>query len=223
VFTGIIEEVGTIADVQEVGNGRMFRVSASGVLDGLGLGDSMAVDGVCQTVTGLHPDGFAVQAVGTTLGRTTFGALRAGRRVNLERSMALGARLGGHLVQGHVDGVGEVLRIERRDELVLIDFTMPPLVADVTVLHGSIAVNGISMTVNALPEPGVCQLSVIPFTWDHTTFTDLSTGDVLNLEGDMIGKFVRHMLGRPAAGEPGTADDPAHLLGAWGYTRGRES
>jgi riboflavin synthase len=223
VFTGIIEEVGTIAAVEEVGNGRRFRVSASAVLEGLGLGDSIAVDGVCQTVTALHPDGFEVQAVGTTLGRTTLGALRAGRRVNLERSMALGARLGGHLVQGHVDGVGEVRRIERRDELVLIDFGMPPLVADVTVLHGSIAVNGISMTVNALPEPGLCQLSVIPFTWDHTTFADLRTGDAVNLEGDMIGKFVRHMLGRPASGHPAPTDDPAHLLGAWGYTRGRES
>jgi len=218
VFTGIIEEIGRIESVRDQGNGRVLRITAQTTLDGLGLGDSIAIDGVCQTVTRLHHDGFEVQAVGTTLGRTTFGSLAAGRRVNLERSMALGDRLGGHLVQGHVDGVGEVRLIERREELVLLDFTLPPLVADVTVLHGSIAVNGVSMTVNALPEPGVAQLSVIPFTWDHTTFGDLRVGDGVNLEGDMIGKFVRHMLGRPADG--GSDDPPAetHVLRAWGYS-----
>jgi riboflavin synthase len=218
VFTGIIEEIGRIESVRDEGNGRVLRITAQITLEGVGLGDSIAIDGVCQTVTRLRDDGFEVQAVGTTLGRTTFGSLAAGRRVNLERSMALGDRLGGHLVQGHVDGVGEVRGIERREELVLIDFTLPPIVADVTVLHGSIAVNGVSMTVNALPEPGVAQLSVIPFTWDHTTFGDLRVGDGVNLEGDMIGKFVRHMLGRPAAG--GSDDRPVetHVLRAWGYS-----
>jgi riboflavin synthase len=218
VFTGIIEEIGRIESVRDEGNGRVLRITAQITLEGVGLGDSIAIDGVCQTVTRLRDDGFEVQAVGTTLGRTTFGSLEAGRRVNLERSMALGDRLGGHLVQGHVDGVGEVRGIERREELVLIDFTLPPIVADVTVLHGSIAVNGVSMTVNALPEPGVAQLSVIPFTWDHTTFGDLRVGDGVNLEGDMIGKFVRHMLGRPAAG--GSDDRPVetHVLRAWGYS-----
>jgi len=216
VFTGIIEEVGTILDVVPSGNGVVIQVAADTVLDGLGLGDSIAIDGVCQTVTEIGADAFTVQAVATTLGRTTFGSLGPGRRVNLERALAFGERLGGHLVQGHVDGVGEVTRIERQEELVLIDFSMPAAVAEVTVLHGSIAVNGISMTVNALPDPGVAQLSVIPFTWDHTTFGDLEVGSAINLEGDMIGKFVRHMLGRPAehvAG--GTAPD---LLRPWGYS-----
>jgi riboflavin synthase len=216
VFTGIIEEVGTLSEVVEAGNGVVLRVEARKVMEGLGLGDSIAIDGVCLTATEISGSSFTVQAVATTLGRTTFGGFRAGRRVNLERSLAFGERLGGHLVQGHVDGVGEVRRVDPREELVLIDFTLPPIVADVTVLHGSIAVNGVSMTVNALPEPGVAQISVIPFTWDHTTFRDLAPGDGVNLEGDMIGKFVRHMLGRPAEAAAGAP--AADLLRSWGYS-----
>ena len=209
MFTGIIEEVGGIAAVAELGNGRAFRVGAALVLDGLGLGDSVAIDGACHTVTALHADGFEVQSVGTTLGRTTFGGFEAGRRVNLERALALGARLGGHLVQGHVDGVGTARSIERRDELVLIDVSLPEDVASVTVLHGSITVNGISLTVNAIPEPGVCQVSIIPFTWEHTNLADLRVGDGVNLEGDTIGKYVRHLLGAPSAS--------ADLRRGWGY------
>jgi riboflavin synthase len=215
VFTGIVEEVGTITEVREAGNGVVLTVAADQTLADLGVGDSIAIDGVCQTVTHLSDTGFTVQAVGTTLGRTTFGEFQAGRGVNLERSLAFGERLGGHLVQGHVDGVGTVTAITPREELVLIDFTLPPIVADVTVLHGSIAVNGISMTVNALPAPEVAQISVIPFTWEHTTLRDLEVGAAINLEGDMLGKFVRHMLGRPAeaaAGEP-----KSDLLRGWGY------
>jgi riboflavin synthase len=215
LFTGIIEELGTVTHVREAGNGVVLTVAAHQALEDLGLGDSIAIDGVCQTVTELTDEAFTVQAVATTLGRTTFGEFRPGRRVNLERSLAFGERLGGHLVQGHVDGVGTVTAIEPREELVLIDFTLPPIVGEVTVLHGSIAVNGVSMTVNALPAPDTAQLSVIPFTWEHTTFRDLEVGSSVNLEGDMLGKFVRHMLGRPAHGGGG-APTP-DLLRAWGY------
>jgi riboflavin synthase len=211
VFTGIIEEVGTVEHLEEVGNGIEITVRAPGVCSDLGLGDSIAIDGVCQTVTALDDGWFRVQAVATTLGRTNFGGFREGRRVNLERSLAFGARLGGHLVQGHVDATGEVVRIEPRDELTLIDFSLPPLVADVTVLHGSITLNGISLTVNDLPAPGMAQVSIIPYTWDHTTFPDLRVGHAVNLEGDMIGKFVRHLVGAPARA---TGSD---LLKGWGY------
>lgn len=213
MFTGIIEEVGTLADVRPAGNGVELVVRARRVLDGLGLGDSIAIDGACQTVTALGDDGFTVQAVATTLGRTTFGAFAAGRRVNLERPLAFGARLGGHLVAGHVDGVGRVTRVVPREELTLIDFTLPEDVAGVTVLHGSITLNGISLTVNDLPEPGVCQVSIIPFTLDHTNVGGLAEGDAVNVEGDMIGKFVRTLLGAPAvAGGAGE-----HVRRAWGY------
>lgn len=209
MFTGIIEEIGRIAAVEEIGNGRAFRVAATLVLEGTGLGDSIAIDGACHTVTALHDDAFEVQSVATTLGRTTFGGFAPGRRVNLERALALGARLGGHLVQGHVDGVGAIRSIEPRDELVLIDLDLPEEVVGVTVLHGSITVNGVSLTVNALPEPGVCQLSIIPFTLEHTNLSDARVGDAVNVEGDTIGKYVRHLLGSPSTS--------ADLRRGWGY------
>ena len=217
MFTGIVEEVGVVTAVEPLGNGVSITVQARQVLDGLSLGDSIAVDGPCQTVTAIHPDGFSVQAIGTTLGRTTFGGFAPGRRVNLERALAFGARLGGHLVQGHVDGVGKVLRIEPREELTLIDFTLPEVVAAVTVLHGSITLNGISLTVNDIPAPGVCQVSIIPFTWEHTAIGDLREGDGVNVEGDMIGKFVRNLLGAPAQGGGTGHIGPEHVKKAWGY------
>ena len=203
MFTGIVEEVGTVAAVRGAGNGVEMEVRAHAVLEGLAPGDSVSVDGACQTVTRLTGDGFAVQAVATTLERTTFGEFRAGRRVNLERALALGARLGGHLVQGHVDGVGEVLSVRPESELVRIDFTVPREVDEVTVLHGSITLNGVSLTVNALPRPGVVQVSVIPFTGEHTNLSGLREGDRVNVEGDLVGKHVRRLV-RPwgeAAGE----------------------
>jgi riboflavin synthase len=217
VFTGIVEEVGTLAAVEPLGNGIAITVGAQGVLQGLGLGDSISIDGACQTVTAITDEGFTVQAIATTLQRTTFGGFAPGRRVNLERALALGARLGGHLVQGHVDGTGRVLRIDPRDELTLVDFTLPDEVAGVTVLHGSITLNGISLTVNELPAPGVCQVSIIPFTWDHTAIGALRVDDAVNVEGDMIGKFVRNLLGAPAQGGAPGGIGREHVLKAWGY------
>ncbi|HEX6911691.1 MAG TPA: riboflavin synthase [Longimicrobium sp.] len=217
MFTGIVEEVGTITAVEPLGNGVAITVAAQTVVEGLRPGDSIAVDGPCQTVTAITDEGFGVQAIATTLGRTTFGDFKPGRRVNLERALAFGSRLGGHLVQGHVDGVGRVLRIEPRDELTLIDFVLPDPVVGVTVLHGSITLNGISLTVNDLPEPGVCQVSIIPFTWEHTAIGDVRVGDGVNVEGDMIGKFVRNLLGAPAQGLGTGRIGPEHVKKAWGY------
>jgi riboflavin synthase len=214
VFTGIVEEVGSVLERHGEGNGVGFTLGCERVREGLGLGDSVAIDGTCLTVTALGEGAFSVQAVATTLERTTLGGFTPGRRVNLERALALGQRLGGHIVQGHVDGVGRITRLERRQELVLIDFSLPDEVASVTMPQGSITVNGISLTVNALPGPGVCQVSIIPFTWEHTNLADLKQGDGVNLEGDTIGKYVRRLLGQPAGGE-GAA--PEHVRRAWGY------
>ena len=214
MFTGIIEEIGTLADVREDRGGRIFYIGCRTVLEGMRLGDSIAIDGVCLTATEIRPEGFTVEAVATTLGRTTLGGFTRGRRVNLERALALGARLGGHIVQGHVDGVGRVASIEHRGELTLIDFSLPEEVAAVTVLHGSITLDGISLTVNEVPAPGVCQVSIIPHTWEHTRLADLRVGDAVNLEGDTIGKYVRHLLGAPAAGGGAAA---ANVRRGWGY------
>ena len=217
MFTGIVEEVGTVEQVREEGNGVVFTIACESVLAGLKPGDSVAIDGACLTVTSLLDHAFTVQAVGTTLGRTTFGGFAAGRRVNLERALSLGQRLGGHIVQGHVDGLGEVISIRPVEELVLIDFRIPDDVAAVTVLHGSITLNGISLTVNALPAPDICQVSIIPFTWEHTNLPDVREGHAVNLEGDTIGKYVRHLLGMPAAQAAGGAPQAEHVMRAWGY------
>jgi len=199
MFSGIVEEVGRIREVAPLDGGVRLHIAAERVLEGLASGDSVAVAGVCQTVTALDAEGFAVVAIGTTLSRTTLGDLRPGARVNLERALVFGGRIDGHLVQGHVDGVGEVLRVERVGEHRLIDIRMPEVVAEVTVLHGSIAVDGVSLTVNAIPAPGVAQVAIIPYTWEQTTLSELEPGDRVNLEGDMLGKFVVQYLKRVAA------------------------
>jgi riboflavin synthase len=218
MFTGIVEEVGVVRAVRPLGHGVELDIQAETVLAGLALGDSIAIDGVCQTVVAAGADHFTVQAIATTLERTTFGGFDSGRRVNLERALALGQRLGGHMVQGHVDAVGSVTAIEPRGELVLIDVVVPPEIAAVTILHGSITINGISLTVNSLPAPGVVQVSIIPYTWGHTNLSDLAVGDGVNLEGDLIGKYVRQLLGAPAGGHGGHGD----VLRAWGYERSAE-
>jgi riboflavin synthase len=198
MFTGIIEAVGRVRQREPLGAGIRLVIETELAAD-LAPGESVAVDGVCLTATGFDGASFVVDAIGTTLSRTTIGSMEPGRRVNLERALPLGARLGGHLVQGHVDGVGTVLRIQPVGEHVLADLRMPVEVAHVTVLHGSIAVNGVSMTVNELPAAGVAQIAVIPFTWAHTMFPDLREGDAVNLEGDMIGRFVVSYLERTGA------------------------
>jgi riboflavin synthase len=196
MFTGLIEEVGRLAFVEPTERGLRISVAAERVVEGLQLGDSVSVDGVCQTVIALTDQGFIVEAMAPTIARTTFGALRPNQRLNLERALTLASRLGGHLVQGHVDGVGTVRSLERQGEHVLIDIEVPEDIADVTVLHGSIAINGVSLTVNTIPEPNVVQVAIIPHTWENTNFPELAPGTAVNLEGDMIGKFVVEYLKR---------------------------
>jgi len=198
MFTGIVEEVGRVRAVAPVENGVRLTIDAARVLDGLTLGDSIAVDGVCQTVVAIDDRGFDVVAIGTTLSRTTLGEFEPGRGVNLERALAFGGRIGGHFVSGHVDGVGTVLSVEQHGEHRRIDIRMPEEVAEVTVLHGSITVDGVSMTVNALPARDVVQIAVIPYTWEHTTLSRLGVGSRVNLEGDLLGRFVVHYLKRSA-------------------------
>ena len=201
MFSGIVEAVGRIEAVEEVRNGRRFRLSAPFAGE-LGEGDSVAVEGVCLTATAVDPSGFEVEAIATTLSRTTLGRLEPGAGVNLERALALGDRLGGHLVQGHVDAVGEVVAVEREGEHVLLDVRLPDVVEEVTVLHGSIAMAGVSLTVNAMPSPEVAQVALIPYTWDHTTLRDLRPGDGVNLEGDMLGRFVVDYMKKRGRGRP---------------------
>lgn len=192
MFTGIVSAVGTVRETRRTEGGLEL------VLDcpyaGLESGESVAVDGACLTVERVVPGGFAAHVVRTTLDRTRFGDYTAGLQVNLERALRAGDRLGGHLVQGHVDGVGTVTRVADRDDARLIDLEVPRAVARVTVPLGSITVDGVSLTVNHLPAPDTIQISLIPFTLQHTTLGLRRPGDRVHLEADTIGKYVDGLM-----------------------------
>ena len=192
MFTGLVDDVGVVERVERTEAGRELRIRAS--YDGLADGESVAVNGACLTVRASGPGWFDVAAVVTTLGRTTIGSWDAGRRVNLERALRLGDRLGGHLVQGHVDDVGVVERVEQRADALLVNVRLPHELVPLMVLHGSVTIDGVSLTVNALPHPGILQLSLIEFTWRHTTLGGLAVGDGVHVETDMLGKYVRQLV-----------------------------
>ncbi len=190
MFTGIISDVGTIVRATPTPAGREFVVRSAyeGVVDG----DSIACDGVCLTVREASGGTFTVAAVVTTLERTTLGGWTEGRRINTERAMLLGERLGGHLVAGHVDAVADVTRVTTKGDARLIDLAITPEWMPLMVPHGSIAVNGVSLTVNELLDGGV-QISLIEYTLRRTMLGDLRAGDRVNVEADMIGKFVQQL------------------------------
>jgi riboflavin synthase len=192
MFTGLITDVGTIDRVQSTDAGREFRIRTS--YTDLTAGESIAVGGACLTVREFGDGWFTVAAVLTTLGRTTLGDWEAGRRVNLERALAAGDRLGGHMVQGHVDAVGEVIAVERLTDALLIDLTIPPSITPLVVLHGSVAVDGVSLTVNAIPNEHTIQLSLIDFTLKATTLGALRVGHRVQVEADIIGKYVQRLV-----------------------------
>ncbi len=196
MFTGIVESVGRIVDVREEDGARRIRIrSGASFLEGVEVGDSISVDGACLTPVAVEEEEFAVQAVGTTLSRTIAGAYRAGMAVNLERALALGGRLDGHLVQGHVDGVGRLASVRGEGGRRLVEFSIPAEVHRLSLAHGSIALNGVSLTVNRLLEDDRVEVAVIPHTWSHTNFSELEPGARVNVEGDLIGKYVGKLLG----------------------------
>jgi riboflavin synthase len=198
MFTGIVTAMATVRRVRRTAHG-LEVVIEHPYRRKIAIGESIAVDGTCLTVVKTGRRTFTVEAVTMTRSRTTFADYRAGRPVNLERSLKLGDLLGGHMVAGHVDGVGTVLRRQVLADSVLLDIRAPRYVADLSVLHGSIAVDGISMTVNRLPKRGVVQISVIPHTLKVTTLGRARVGTRVHLEADLIGKFVQHLLAPHAA------------------------
>jgi len=189
VFTGIVTAVGRVRRVERDRTGGVGLEIAAPYRQ-LTLGESIAVDGACLTVARRGRGWFAARAIRTTLERTRLGALGPGDRVNLERALRAGDSLGGHLVQGHVDGVAVVRRTRAAGDAWLIDLEVPPAVARVSVPLGSITVSGVSLTVNARPTPRIVQVSVIPFTRGHTTLGALRVGDRVHVEGDVIAKYV---------------------------------
>ena len=197
MFTGVVDDVGVVERIERTEAGRELRVLSR--YAGLTAGESIAVNGACLTVRE-HGDGwFTVAAIVTTLDRTTIGSWEPGRRVNLERAMRLGDRLGGHLVQGHVDAVAVVETVQRRDDALLVDVRLPEELEPLMVPHGSVAIDGVSLTVNTIVGPGIIQLSLIEYTWTHTTLGALCAGDGVHVEADMIGKYVRQLVAPYAA------------------------
>jgi len=156
-------------------------------------GESIAVNGACLTVAKVAKGAFTVHAVQTTLGRTLIGEWKKGRSVNLERAVRASDLMGGHIVQGHVDGVGTVVRVAVAGDAQLVDVKVPDEVSTATILHGAITMDGVSLTVNALPSPGVVQVSLVPFTREHTTLGSLEPGDRVHVEADVLGKYVREL------------------------------
>lgn len=191
MFTGLITAVGEVREASMTDAGR--RVVVSAPWDDIAVGESIACNGACLTVRDRGAGWFAVAAVVTSLDRTTIGAWAPGQRVNLERALAVGDRFGGHLVQGHVDGVGRVVAAGRRDDALLLDIEVPAEVDELLVPLGSVALDGVSLTVNALPRPGVLQVSVIEHTLRHTTLGALRPGDAVHLEADILAKYLKRL------------------------------
>ena len=196
MFTGIIEELGTIRSIRRGAASAVLSIGAEAVLSDLRIGDSVAVNGVCLTATGVDRSGFTADVMHETLQRSSLGALGPGSRVNLERAMAADGRFGGHIVSGHIDGTGTIAERRRDDNAVWYTVSAPPALLRYIVEKGSVAIDGISLTVASV-EADRFSVSVIPHTAAVTLLGAKGPGDVVNLETDIIGKYVERLL-RPA-------------------------
>ena len=205
MFTGLIEDVGEIVGIRQTDAGRELRIRSA--FKDLVDGESIAVNGACLTVREHGDDWFTTAAVTTTLDRTAIGEWKQGTRLNLERALRASDRLGGHIVQGHVDFVGRVTGVNRTADALLIDLEIPRSFEPLFVLHGSIAVDGVSLTVNALLPHGL-QLSLIEYTLRHTTLGDLAPGARVHVEADVVAKHVRKLI-EPFLRDPSTLDSLA--------------
>ncbi len=193
MFTGIVEELGRLRGLKKGSKSALLEIAAREVLQDVKLGDSIAVNGVCLTVTGFTKDWFTADVMAETLGKTNLGSLRPGDRVNLERALRLSDRLGGHLVSGHIDGVGTIIGQQVVDIAVVTEIEAPPQVLKYVVGKGSVAIDGISLTVVEVTSRGFT-VSLIPHTAKLTTLGFKKIGDRVNLEGDVIGKYVERLL-----------------------------
>lgn len=196
MFTGIVEEVGRVERVQRGARSAVLSIKASRVLEDVHIGDSIAVNGVCLTVTDFDSKGFRADVMPETIDRSSLSSLSSGSPVNLERAMAANGRFGGHIVAGHVDAVGTIMRLRRDDNAVWFDIAAPESVLRYVVEKGSIAIDGVSLTVARVGE-GEFSISAIPHTLANTSLNFKRAGDRVNLEADIIGKYVEKLL-RPA-------------------------
>jgi riboflavin synthase len=196
MFTGIIEEIGTVAAIQKGARSARLTVKAEIIIEDMKIGDSIAVNGVCLTVTDFSHHAFSADVMNETLSRSSLGRLSVGSRVNLERAMRANGRFGGHIVSGHIDGAGEIIRKERDDNAVWLNVAVPEQILKYIVEKGSVTLDGVSMTVARVSE-GRFAVSVIPHTGQATILLDKKPGDTVNIEIDIIGKYIERFLGIP--------------------------
>lgn len=195
MFTGLIESIGEIKKATPQSGGLQLTIQSAIPREEITLGESIAVDGACLTVTGFIDRGFTVDVSPETLQRTTLGKKKTGDRVNLERALRLSDRLGGHLVTGHIDGIGTVRGMENKGDFIKIEFAAPENIVHYIIEKGCIAVDGISLTVNQCSSRGF-NVMIIPHTLSQTTLAGKKAGDQVNLENDIIGKYVEKFLSK---------------------------
>ncbi len=193
MFTGIVEEIGYIKGIQRSSKSVCLTIAASLVLDDVKLGDSIATNGVCLTVTEFTKDSFVADVMPETMFRSNLGDLKAGSRVNLERALRFGDRLGGHLVSGHIDGTGSIIGKNKDDNAIWIHIGAPPEIIKYIIQKGSVAIDGISLTV-AYVDNESFKVSIIPHTQDETTLVSLKEGARVNLENDMTAKYIERFM-----------------------------
>lgn len=203
MFTGIIEEIGTVRRIEHGAAGARLTIAAKTVLEGTKLGDSIATNGVCLTVVSMTADSFSADVMAETLRRSSLGALQSGSPVNLERAMPANGRFGGHIVSGHIDGTGTVASQKREDNAVWVTVRTPAPLLRYIVEKGSIAIDGVSLTVASVDETSF-SVSIIPHTGAQTILLGKKPGETVNLECDVIGKYVEKLLA-PYTAEKGTA------------------
>lgn len=193
MFTGIIEEIGTIKNVQGTKDAIIFTINANKIIEDMSIGDSIAVNGVCLTVTEFHADSFAVDVMPETVKHTSLSMLKNGSRVNLERAMSANGRFGGHFVSGHVDGVGKIVKKQRVSNAVYYELEVDEQLTETLIYKGSITIDGISLTIFGL-EKNKVTVSIIPHTLSDTILGLKNVGDIVNIECDMIGKYLKKFI-----------------------------
>ena len=194
MFTGIIEELGVIRNISIHGTSGEIAIEAEEVLKGTKIGDSIAVNGICLTVTSLQSNGFTADVMAETVRRSSLGSAKKGERVNLERAMAADGRFGGHIVSGHIDGTGKIISYKKEENAIWVEIETPEHILRLIMEKGSICIDGISLTVAEVGSQSF-KVSVIPHTGEMTTLLKKKQGDLVNLENDVIGKYVERLLG----------------------------
>lgn len=210
MFTGLIEETGSVRSVKPFKDGLEITVSSEFVIETLKVGDSIAIDGVCQTVTKKTETTFTVEAVGETLIKTTFPGLKQGKKINLERPMPVNGRLDGHFVQGHVEDTGKIVKISDRGNHLFIEIKIPNELFKNIIVNGSVAVDGISLTIASVSS-GIIGISIISHTLHNSTIGNRRVGDPVNIETDLLGRYAAKQLGY------GKIKLNGSILKKWGY------